>query len=238
MTGIAHALIAIVQLGLAVIGTLAARRQQTLAIVLVVAVVYGLAYDNVVLALGAVLDAGPLLEALNAPRYWIHGLLTPATIWAAFTVLGAIGHPAGTSRGWSASVASLTIAMVALGAWIDVVGLDLEPVSEQGITRYVNSFEPVAGPPVAAVVTILAVLTVGIVVWQRTRWPWLAVGATVMFLTAAVPGPILLLQSVGEIAFAAGLVATLTHPWDGAGEATPGARSVRDPGTGMRQISS
>ncbi|MDJ0960562.1 MAG: hypothetical protein QNJ88_07890 [Acidimicrobiia bacterium] len=213
MTGIAHAIIAIVQLSLGVYGTVRARRKPGLAIVLVVAVVFGLAYDNVVLALGAVVDAGPLLEALNAPRYWVHGLLTPTTMWAAFAALAMAGHPTGTSRAWRGVITSLTAAMAALGAWIDVVGLDLEPATEQGITRYVNSFEPVSGPPIASVVTIVVVLVIGIRLWRDHDWPWLAAGASIMFVTAAVPGPILLLQSVGEVAFAAGLVTALTHDW-------------------------
>ena len=227
MTGIAHALIALIQLSLAAAGIAAIRRRRLWSLVLVVAIVVGLAYDNTVLALGGMLDAGSLLEALNAPRYWVHGLLTPAAIWVAFAALAMAGHPAGTNRWWHAVVVTVTLAMVAVGAWIDVVGLDLKPMTEQGITRYVNEFEPLRGPPVTAVVTIIAVLVAGIVLWRTRSWPWLAIGATIMFITAAVPGPILLLQSIGEVAFAAGLVAALAHHW---AESTNSRRTVRDGG--------
>jgi hypothetical protein len=215
--GIVHALIALVQLALGAFGIQRARNNPSLAILLVVAVILGLAYDNAVLALGAALDAGSALEALNTPRYWVHGLLTPLTMWAAFATLAPAGHPAGSSRVGKAMVATLTVGMVALGVWIDVFGLDLEPITEQGTTRYVNEFEPLAGPPLASVVTIVVVLIVGILLWRRVGWPWLAAGATVMFLAAAVPGPILVLQSVGEVAFAAGLVFTVTRDWQGTG---------------------
>jgi hypothetical protein len=103
-----------------------------------------------------------------------------------------------------------------------VVGLDLRPVGEQGIVRYVNGFEPLAGPPLASVITILFVLLAGVMVWRRNRWPWLAAGAAFMFVSAAVPGPILLVQSIGEVAFAAGLVSTVTHDWSqGTAELAP-----------------
>ena len=225
MAGIAHALIAAAQMGLAVFGMAGARRNPSLAIGLVVAVVLGLAYDNAVLALGAVLDAGALLEALNTPRYWVHGLLTPTIIWVAITALALAGHPVGRSRLWRGSAGVLTIAMIGLGAWIDAIGLDLQPTDDQGITRYVNGFEPLAGPPLASVVTILVVLVAGTILWRRNRWPWLAVGATVMFISAAIPGPILLIQGLGEVAFAAGLIATLTHGWDRATESSSPAHA-------------
>jgi len=228
VSGMVHALIALVQLTIGVFGVLRARRNPSPSIVLIVAVTFGLAYDNAVLALGTVLDAGSTLEALNTPRYWVHGLLTPLTMWAAFTALVAAGNPAGTSRAGKTTVAALTVGMVALGAWIDVFGLDLAPITEQGTTRYINEFDPLAGPPIASVVTIVVVLTVGILLWRRVRWPWLAAGATVMFLAAAVPGPILLLQSVGEVAFAGGLVLAITRDWQSLSDSmAPGAGSNR-----------
>ena len=218
MTGLLHAIIALAQLALGAYGMQRARRNPSVAIVLVVAVIFGLAYDNAVLALGAVLEAGDALEALNTPRYWVHGMLTPLTMWAAFAALAAAGHTAGSKRVWKAGVAALSAGAVALGTWIDVFGLELEPTTEQGITRYVNTFQPLAGPPIASVVTIIVVLIVGILLGRSVRWPWLAAGATVMFLAAAAPGPILLLQSVGEIAFAAGLVFTVSREWPGTDE--------------------
>ena len=206
----AHLIVALIHLGIAVYATREALRRRSLPMALIAAVVYGLAYDAAVLTLGGVLDAGAPLKALNAPRYWTHALLTPTTMWVALAGLAATGHERAAGSRWRGTIGPVPAAVVALGAWTDIVGLTLEPVTERGITRYVNGFSPIPGPPVAAVVTIVVVLAIGVMIWRRSGWPWLAVGATVMFVTAGMQGQ-LVAQHVGEIAYAAALVFTLTR---------------------------
>src|SRR5699024_5006927 len=55
-------------------------------------IVAGLVYDNAVLATGRLIGEGPLLEALNLGRFWIHALVTPLLVvfaWHAITRTGA-----------------------------------------------------------------------------------------------------------------------------------------------------
>lgn len=204
-----HLIVALIHLGLVFVAFRAARRRREAALAMAGVVGVALAYDAAVLAVGGTLDEGAVLRLLNAPRYWTHALLTPTTMWVALAGLGATGYEPAASRTWRAAVGSLIAVMVVLGSWIDIVGLTLEPVTEDGITRYVNAFSPMPGPPVAAVVTIVVVAVFGVIVWRHSGWPWLAIGAAVMFITAGLQGQ-LVAQHVGEIAYMAGLISTLT----------------------------
>ena len=38
--------------------------------------------------------------------------------------------------------------------------------------------------PVPAVLTIVALIAIGIALWRAAAWPWLAVGAVIMFVAA------------------------------------------------------
>lgn len=210
-----HLIVAFIHLGLVVVAVRAARRRRNAALAIAGVIGVALAYDAAVLALGGALDEGAVLRSLNAPRYWTHALLTPTTIWVALAGLAATGHEPATNRTWKVAVGSLIAVMVLLGSWIDIVGLTLEPVTEAGITRYVNAFSPLPGPPVAAVVTIVVVVVFGVMVWRRSGWPWLAIGAAVMFGTAGLQGQ-LVAQHVGEIAFMAGLISTVMRGRAGA----------------------
>lgn len=203
-------IVGFIQLGIAVMGTKYLRENFSLYFLLVVIVSYGLAYDNYVIASGAWLTEGAGLKALNAPRFWIHALFTPTMIIAAFGALrkSDVGWTQG--RGAHIAVCSLATLMVLLGSYIDVLNLTLEPAIEDGSTRYVNGFEFIQGPPIPAVVTIIVVLVFGIFLWRKSKWPWLFVGALLMFVTAPMLS-LPVVQNIGEIAFAAGMVSTMAY---------------------------
>lgn len=201
-------IIALVQLGVALYGTAQLRRHFNWYALLVLIVVFGLAYDNFVLAAGGILPEGPLLKALNAVRFWVHALFTPMMMIAAFGALRLTGSKFGQSRTWHTLVCILATLLILLGGYTDILNLQLEPVTANGVTRYVNTYELMPGPPIPALLTILVVLFFGGVLWRNTRWPWLFVSALIMFITAPlISSPVM--QNIGEIVFAAGLVATM-----------------------------
>lgn len=208
MTGIIFILVGIIQLTTASIGARHAQRHFSWYALLVLILVFGLAYDNFVIAAGAVLSEGDLLKALNVPRYLIHSLFTPTVMIAAFGALRFAGVGWAQSRLWHTVVCVLATSMILLGSYVDVLNLTLFPATEGGIVRYVNDFHLFKGPPIPPVVTIIVVLIFGVVLWRKIKWPWLFAGALLMFIAAAATG-FPLLQNIGEVAFAAGLVSTM-----------------------------
>jgi hypothetical protein len=207
MQGLNFLIVGLIQLGIAIYGSVQIRKRFTVYALLVLIVVYGLAYDNLVIAAGVVLPQGDLLRALNVPRYLVHALTTPTMIISAFGALRLTGSKFAQSKTWHAVVCVMATILIALGSYIDIFNLTLVPEVENGVTRYTNTFELFKGPPIAPVGTIILVLIFGVVLWRNTKFPWLMVASVVEFVAAGAIG-FMLIQNIGEIAFAAGLVAT------------------------------
>ena len=207
MQGLNFLIVGLIQLGIAVYGSFQIRKRFTTYAFLVLVVVYGLAYDNLSLAAGAILAEGDLLRTLNAPRYWIHALTTPTMIVSAFGALRLTGSKFAQSKAWHGVFCLVMTLLIALGSYISIFNLTLAPEVDGGVTRYVNTFRLFPGPPIAPVATITLVLIFGVVLWKNTKFPWLFLAALAEFIAAGAVG-VLIIQNVGEIAFAAGMVAT------------------------------
>lgn len=207
MQSVIFLIVGAIQLGIAIYGTREVRRFFNWYALLVLIVVYGLAYDNFVIGLGATLGEGALLKMLNAPRYWVHALFTPAMIIAAFGALRMTGSKFGQSKVAHAVICVVATALIVLGSYIDIVKLNLVFEVDGGVSKYANDFVLMPGPPIPAVVTILFALAFGVMLWRNLKWPWLFVGSLLMFVAAPMAS-IPIFQNIGEIAFAAGLVTT------------------------------
>lgn len=209
MFTILHVLAGVLQAILAVIGTRHfITRHRSWYGLIVVAIAWGLAYDNFAIAAGAILPEGDALKAVNAPRFYIHALLTPLLVIFAFGVARRAGLAWAQSRVAHAIACVLATALLALGAYVDVLNLRLEPARFQDVLRYVNGYEFLKGPPIPALVTIMFTLAVGVLVWARTRWPWLAAGSLLMLLAAGAGARLVTLANYGEIVLVGASVAT------------------------------
>lgn len=145
----------------------------TRAALLAVPIAGALFYDNVILALGPVLGAGPLLLALNWPRYLLVALVAPLFVPLFADLGGRAGVTWLNARPIGLLVAAITLVLA--GHELALVRtLTLEPLVSSGAVRYV----PVApGPPLVGLAIVLAALAVGTVIWRARRWPWLALAA-------------------------------------------------------------
>lgn len=205
--GLNFLIVGLIQLGIAIYGSLKIRGRFTVYALLTLIVVYGLAYDNLSVAAGAILREGDLLRALNVPRYLIHALTTPTMIISAFGALRLTGSKFAQSKLWHTVTCVVATLLIALGSYENIFKLTLAPEVENGVTRYINTFELFKGPPIPAVTTVILALIFGIVLWKNAKFPWLFIASALEFAAAGAMG-FLLLQNIGEIAFAAGLVAT------------------------------
>lgn len=169
-------------------------------------VVLGLAWDNLTVGLGATLGEGGLLRGLNSGRYAMHALFTPLLIMFAASTARRVGIGWANNKVVLSFLGLLTVAMIALGVWDDIVQLELAPVSEAGTFRYINA--STAGPPIPAIVTIVVMIVVGAFIWRKHKWAVLCLGAILMFIAAGAGASILLLANAGEILFAGSIIWT------------------------------
>jgi hypothetical protein len=173
--------------------------------ILPVIVIAGLVYDNAVIALGGFMEAGDTLRSLNAPRFIIHGLATPLLMIWGFGLARRLGFGWAQSRRNHAILCGVASLLIALGAYSDVLRLDLQIKVEQGITRYVN-VGGIKGPPIASIVTIIFLLVIGVFIWRQRKAAGLAIGSTIMFFGAMAGAALLGVGNVAEVAMSAGVL--------------------------------
>ena len=159
----------------------------------------GLVYDNFIISIGMPLGAGPLLEMLSLPRFVMHALLTPFMMIAATQMAVAGGIRWAATPQWRIAVWVLVVAMILLGAVEHLIGLQIYPACFDGVMRYTSNLYPAhfcfadqvaysaGGAPIPSIVGNVITLVVGFSLWRASGWPWLMVGALVMFAAASVP---------------------------------------------------
>jgi hypothetical protein len=167
----------------------------------------GLVYDNAVLALGGLIGFGPALEALSGLRFLLHALLTPLLCLYAVELLPRAEVRQAVVLRARYAAGALTLALISFGLMVEYLALRLAPARLNGVTRYMAVDRH--GPPIPAIAATLVLIGVGGVLWRRAGWPWLALGALVMFggsAAAASASPVI--ASAMEVVLLASLVAT------------------------------
>jgi hypothetical protein len=179
---------------------------------IVLLVTFGVFYDNLVLAVGALLgdlvEPGDALLALSVPRFVLHQLVLPWLIYAAWEMARQAGH-GWAARRWARPLAVVLSAVVmAAGIATRIAGLQLEPEVVDGVLRYVAV--GTAGPPIVSIVSIGFVGLTGLVFWRRNRWPWVFLAAVAVFVAEAFPDEAVrrAIGSAFEILFLAVLLVT------------------------------
>lgn len=193
---------------LALLAAVIRARSRTTAAVSVISclVLLALSYDNGVIAVGAAMGESGLLEGLNAGRFIGHALITPLLILLGVLLAGRMGVSWFAGRGVLATAGALTLLMIGLGSYVDIVALELAPKVYADTLRYVN--DAAHGPPLPAIVAIVVLIVVGVVLWRRAGWPWLFVGAVTMFVAAGAGISIPWLQNLSELALLLTVVLT------------------------------
>ena len=162
-----------------------------------------LIYDNLIVSLGTTIGANTLLEILSYPRFALHAFGTPFLMIAVMQIGAAGGLRWAASQQWKIAVWVLAIAMIIVGLFESVVGLEIVPACFDGIIRYTANLYPShfcfegqevvrgGGPPIPAIVSNILTLVIGFALWRQTGWVWLMVGALLMFVAAGAPMSVL-----------------------------------------------
>ncbi|MEU5657129.1 hypothetical protein ABZ802_16105 [Streptomyces sp. NPDC047737] len=202
------AVLAIAQLCLAVSAARYWRTAPGLTAVVPAAVCAALVWDNGVIALGELVGAGPLLEALSVPRFVAHALLTPLLVLWSLSAVAHAGLPWTRRKGARGAAVGLTVLLVAAGVLHDIIGLTLRTERWADTLRYTNDAASPVGP-LPAIVTGLVVLFAGIVLWRSTGFVWLAVTAAVMVVVSGAAAQIPVLGNAAEVVLNVGLLLTV-----------------------------
>lgn len=212
MVGLLYLQLALLMLTLLVWAAQLRHAVPTVAATLAVPVAAGLLYDNVVLALGAALSAGPLLLSLNWPRYLLEALVAPLFL----PLYADLARRAGASR-LAARPARLLVTAATLGLAVyglaGLIGLDLVATVGGGVVRYV---EPTPGVPVIGVAITLAAIAAGAAIWRARGWPWLLWVAIAIFVASGASAAfgrdmICAVTNAGELALLSATLACERH---------------------------
>lgn len=181
----------------------------------VLLVVAALIYDNAIIVAGRFIGEGPLLEGLNLARFWVHALLTPLLVLFAWHATARAGV-----RWAQTGLAGLISLLIVLALYVleyvtVVAGLHIEPAWEYGVLSYGDTAGG-GGPPVMVLVVAGTLLVAGFLIWRRTGWVWLLVGAVLITVSSAVPVPVPsgAITNAFELALLASIVATKAHQDD------------------------
>ena len=168
-------------------------------VLLLLLVLAGLFYDTLVIGIGKFIGEGDLLKTLNAGRFYVHALLTPAMMIFGFGVLRKAGVKWAQGKMVHIVLCVITTLLIALGAYSDILQLDLQTKVVVDVLRYTNE-GGIKGPPLPAILTIIFLIVAGISLWRNTGWMWLAIGAIVMFIAAgAGMGDMFYIGNLGEV---------------------------------------
>ena len=175
--------------------------------ILLGAISLGLAYDNIAVAVGRLVGYGDTLSAINLPRFWIHAIAVPLLIVVAGNLVGRLGVEQARTRNVTLGGWALVVMLMVIGFVEDVVRLDLEPEDAGDALRYVNAgFD---GPPLPAIITVLAILVLGVMAFRYAGFPWLFVGALVMLIAAPIGSMLLWVGNLGELVLMLSMLVTM-----------------------------
>jgi len=174
---------------------------------IILAVTFGVFWDNLVLSLGGLLGEGELLLGLSVPRFALHQLVLPWLIYAAWSMAAQAGHGWAARRWARPGVIVLALLVMAAGIATRLLGVTLEPEVLDGVLRYVAV--GIKGPPVVSIVSIAFVGVAGIRFW-RSGWPWVTVSAIAVAIGEGFPdeGVRRVVGSALELVFIAVLLET------------------------------
>ncbi|HQV26760.1 MAG TPA: hypothetical protein PLG23_02190 [Thermoflexales bacterium] len=224
---IIHLVISLLMAALLVAAIRQLRRKSNSYGLIIVALISGLIYENLILGLGGLIGYGDTLKMLNTPRFISHALFTPMLIIYAIGMARMAGLKWAQSRAWHIAFCVLATALIAFGAFQDILNLKLVPYETGSqVLGYRNEFALLKGPPIPAVSAILVIMVIGGLLLWRARWAWLLAGGVLMLIGAMLMLRFPLGGNLGELALGLAIVATFRAAERGALRASKTAQTA------------
>ena len=175
-------------------------RQRDWLLLITLLPVMALPYDTAIVALGSTLGQGDLLRALSAPRLNSLYLTAPLLLIIAGGIARRAQLPWAQSNWVMGGLCALALGFVVYDAPRIFQFPTLYPACFEDVLRYVSSVKlaqactpgqagiDVGGSvPWAGIAGMLLMLIVGVLLWWRRRWPWLALGCVASFTVLSLP---------------------------------------------------
>ncbi|MGE7762180.1 hypothetical protein [Peribacillus sp. NPDC097895] len=150
-------------------------------------ITFGLIVDNLIIASGKFIGDGPLLEMLNASRFWSHGFITPTLILFGWGMAKRVHIPFSEKNIASYFFFFLTVGLI-IYEFIINMHKTFVPVYKYGVLRYVSMES--SGPPLMVLIVTFTLLVISLNIYVRTRWIWMLLGVLVMIVGSAIPIPL------------------------------------------------
>lgn len=142
-------------------------------------VIIGLVYDNLIIALGKYIGEGNTLIYLSYMRYWLHALFTPTLILFAWDIYSRADLTKTNATLWKAIAYLITIGFICYELFTSIKGLKLEPVWKNGVLTYEDT-----GHSVSLMVIFITLILglVGLHLIIKFRFFWLLFATLTMII--------------------------------------------------------
>ena len=221
LTTIGYTIIAIVNFGLLLWCIRLLRQTKSWLSLCVMLPMTLLWFDSIIIGYGKYIGEGDTLLMLSYPRYWSHALLLPAMYVSAILIAKEAGFKIlGSDLAVKLSIV-FALCLSAYDGYLTSLN-EYFPLCVADTLRYATSVSAAQACypeqigmgsshfPFAPIGAIVLLLILGVMLWVRHKWPWLAVGSAVMFGVNGVPqdiaGPIF--SNMGEPVISGALIWT------------------------------
>ncbi len=141
-------------------------------------VIIGLIYDNLIIALGRFIGEGKMLESISYVRFLLHALFTPTLVLFAFGICLGTELPWAKKTFWKALAFLMTLGLILYELFTSVINLELEPHWKNGILTYTSAGH--SGSPIMVIIVTIVLGIIGFILAKRFHFYWLLIGTIVM----------------------------------------------------------
>ncbi len=180
MDQLLYSLYTVVFIALAVWSVILFRRSRRIGTLMIVLVMLAMVYENGILALGALIGHGALLEALSWGRFIGYAVFPPLLVIAGVELARHVGVTWAARPAARYGVWVVAFALGAFALFVEVLGRELEPSVLNDVVRYMWVSKGV--PPLAVIIMNVLLIVCGFAIWRRTHNAILLLGA--LFLLA------------------------------------------------------
>ncbi|QYJ78808.1 hypothetical protein [Shewanella acanthi] len=151
--------------------------------IFLVALLFGMAYDNLVVAAGNWFIGEPWFTPVSMMRFYCHVLTLPFLSLFTYSIIREAGLALGQSKVFLMLSLLVTLSTLIYGISHELVGLQLVETSQLGIQRMTNAN---GSAPIATIVTNLFTIILSAYLWRKTGWKVLCLGSMFIFVVNAV----------------------------------------------------
>lgn len=141
-------------------------------------VIIGLIYDNLIIAIGRFIGEGNVLETFSFLRFLLHALFTPTLILFAFGICVGTGLRWPKKTFWKVLASLMTLGLILYELFASVINLELEPIWKNGVLTYTSAGH--SGSPIMVIIVTVVLGIVGYILAKTFHFFWLLIGTIVM----------------------------------------------------------